>query len=156
MARHNVGVEQELFDEVADAVHSMVPPELGQIHMQARRWGIKVWFGPTQPIKEHYECQVVGPRQVPEATVLALELGFHSEHPKEADNDAVLDRLLAQEKRWRKVLGPEPVAGVFLGSRDDWRRIGETWIDPDLSDPELGLELGGRLTDYICAIEPLR
>ena len=46
---------------------------------------------------------------------------------------------------------PEPVAGP-----EDWRRVSETWIDPDLGDPELGMEIGARLTDYICALEPLR
>jgi hypothetical protein len=72
-----------------------------------------------------------------------------------ADNEAVILALLKRESRWRKTLGDEAVAGEFLG-RDTWRRISETWPDPDLGDPELVLELGTRLTDYITAIEPLR
>ena len=74
-----------------------------------------MWFGTIDPAKEHYEAQVVGPQHVPEATVLALEIGFHSENPKAEDNAVALDRLLGAERRWRKALGPEPVGGPFLG-----------------------------------------
>ena len=52
-------------------------------------------------------------------------------------------------------IGKEAVAGAFLG-RDGWCRISETWPDPDLSEDELALELGARLTDYITALEPVR
>ena len=45
-----------------------------------RRYGIKVWFGPSDPPREHYEAQVIGPNEVKEASVLALEIGFHAEH----------------------------------------------------------------------------
>jgi len=31
-----------------------------------------------------------------------------------------------------------------------------TWADPDLGDPEIGMELGARLTDYLVALEPVR
>ena len=105
------------------------------------------------PPKEHYEAQVVGARDVPGAEVLAIEVGFHSEYPKHADNDAVLAGLLAAEQ-WRSDLGDEAVAGEFLGRADNWRRISETWPDPDLDDPELGTELAMRLLDYIEALEP--
>ena len=47
------------------------------------------------------------------------------------------------------------VAGPFLGSRDDWRRISETWPDPDLGEEDLAFELAARLTDYITALEPI-
>jgi hypothetical protein len=87
--------------------------------------------------------------------VLAIELGFHAENTKAVDNEAVIAALLQREKKWRRTLGADAVVGEFLG-RDSWRRISETWADPDLGDPELVLELGTRLTDYICAIEPLR
>ena len=146
----------ELFEEVCEALRGLVPPELGAFRHRTHRYGTKIWFGPETPPKEHYEAQVVGKRDVPEAEVLAVEVGFHSEHPKEPDNQAVLDALLAKEKAWRKALGSEAVAGEFLGRADHWRRISETWPDPSLEDPELGTELAMRLLDYIEALEPLR
>jgi hypothetical protein len=97
---------------------------------------------------------VVGRKHVPEAEVLALEVGFHAEEPKPAANDAVLAHLLAAETRWREELGKAPVAGEFLG-RDTWARVSEVWLDPDLSDEDLGLEVAARLTDYVEALEPL-
>jgi hypothetical protein len=149
-------VEQSLFEEVADVVVGLVPGDLGTVRSRARRFGIKVWFGPAAPPKEHYEAQVIGADAVDGAMVLALEVGFHAEHPRASDNDAVIGRLLGAERRWRRVIGTEAVAGPFLGRPDVWRRISETWPDPDLSDADIALELGARLTDYITALEPLR
>lgn len=137
-------------------LRGMVPPELADFRHRARRYGIKIWFGPATPVREHYEAQVIAPDAVARATVLALEVGFHAEHPQVADNDAVLVHLLERERRWRRVLGREAVAGPFLGRADRWRRISETWPDPDLSDPELALEVAARLTDYVTALETLR
>jgi hypothetical protein len=114
-----------------------------------------VWFGPAKPTREHYEAQVVSPHAVDGAAVLGLEIGFHAEHPKVAENDRVLDVLLKGEKRWRKVLGTSVVAGPFLGRAGLWRRVSETWADPDLAEPELGMEVASRLADYIDALEPL-
>jgi hypothetical protein len=88
--------------------------------------------------------------------VLALEIGFHTEHPRLDDNDQVLARLLEQERRWRRVVGDEAHAGPFLGAADRWRRISETWPTPDLDEDGLAFEIGARLTDYITALEPLR
>ena len=90
-----------------------------------------------------------------DAKELALEIGFHSEYPKAADNDAVLDYLLAQGKQWRRRLGRDTEPGAFLG-RADWRRVSETWPDPDLSDPEMVPEIAERLLAYITALEPVR
>ena len=149
-------LDLSLFDEVAAALRGSLPPRLGQLRCQPRRYGLKVWFGPDAPPREHYEAQVIGPNGVDGATVLALEVGFHAEHSKEADNAAVLDRLLRSEKKWRRALGPEAVAGPFLGRAEHWRRISETWPDPDLSDPDLAIELADRLGDYATALEPLR
>src|SRR5215831_3717731 len=133
-------MEDELFNEAADVLRSLLPPKLGGARMRARRYGVKVWFGTSDPAREHYEAQVLGARHVPEATVLAMEVGFHSEHPKVEDNEHTLDALVRRERRWRKALGPDVVCGPFLG-RDSWRRLSETWLDPDLSDPDLAVEI---------------
>jgi hypothetical protein len=145
----------ELFEEVSEVVRGLVPRDLGTVRLRSHKYGVKVWFDTEKPTKEHYEAQVIGKRYVPEASVLAIELGFHAEHPKAVDNDEVIAGLMKRERTWRKTLGDDAVVGEFLG-RDTWRRISETWADPDLSDPELVLELGTRLTDYITCIEPLR
>jgi len=112
-------------------------------------------FGPLTPPREHYEAQVIGAKHVPDAKVLALEIGFHAEHPKVADSDATLARLLKREKAWRKVLGDDAVAGPFLGRGDPWRRVSETWPDPDLGDDDLCMEVALRVTDYMTALEPV-
>jgi len=67
----------------------------------------------------------------------------------------VIDHLLAREKKWRRLVGKDAVVGPFLGRRDDWRRVSETWPDPDLGDGELVIELATRLTDYVTALEPV-
>jgi hypothetical protein len=149
-------VEQHVFDEVADAVVSLVPADLGDLRCRAHRYGIKLWFDTATPSREHYEAQVLGASVMDEAEVLALEVGFHAEHPDVARNEAVLTRMLGDERRWRRTLGVEAEAGPFLGRRDDWRRISELWPDPDLSDPLIAFEIATRLTDYITALEPSR
>jgi hypothetical protein len=116
---------------------------------------MKVWLGADKPPREHSEAQVVGARHVPGATMLAIEVGFHAEHPKAPDNEKACAPLLQGEKRWRKALGPDAVAGPFLG-RNGWLRLSETWLDPDLGDPDLPHELATRLLDYMTALEPLR
>jgi hypothetical protein len=149
-------VELSVFDEVGEALRGMAPPELGEYRHRAHRYGVKVWFGPAAPPREHYEAQVVGADADARASVLAIEVGFHSEHPKADENDAVIAYLLANENRWRRVIGKEAHAGEFLGRADRWRRVSETWPDPDLGDGEIVIELATRLTDYITALEPLR
>ena len=64
--------------------------------------------------------------------------------------------LAADEKQWRRAVGKEAQVGEFLGRADKWRRVSETWPDPDLGDGELVIELAMRLTDYITMIEPVR
>jgi len=148
-------VELELFDQVADALRAMVPGELGDLRTQPRRWGIKAWFEVDDCPREHYEAQVIAAKHVDDADVLAVEIGFHAEHPKAADNAAAVAPLLAAAETWRSELGPEAVAGDFLG-RSGWQRVSETWPDPDLSDPEICFEVADRLATYITVIEPLR
>jgi hypothetical protein len=150
-------VEQHVFDEAAQALRGLLPPELGDVQCRAHRYGLKVWRGAAgKATREHYEAQVVGAKHVPDASILAIEVGFHSEHRDPADNQRALAALVKVESRWRKALGPEAVAGPFLDDRHGWQRISETWPDPDLDDPDLGFELAARLTDYITALEPLR
>jgi len=148
-------MEPSLFDDVGDAVRGLLAPDLGEPHLRAHRYGIKVWFRTVKPTREHYEAQVVGARDWPDARVLALEVGFHCEHPKEPDNDAVIARLRASERTWRRDIGKEAEIAPFLGRAEHWRRISEVWPDPDLSEPGLAFEIASRLVDYITALEPL-
>ena len=135
---------------------ALVPLELGAVRLQPRRWGIKVWFGGAEkPARVHYEAQVIGAAHAPGANVLALEVGWHAEQAKEADNDALLAKVVAGEKAWRKVVGREPVCGDFLGGATRWRRVSECWNDPDLTDPDLAFEVAARLTDYVTGLEPV-
>ncbi|HYD09202.1 MAG TPA: hypothetical protein VEA78_03785 [Acidimicrobiales bacterium] len=153
------------FEVAADMLRGLLVDhaDLGELRTKAHRYGLKAWLGGpmTNAPKEHYEAQVVGPAHVPGAKVLGIEVGFHVEDKDEAKNDAILDALLAHEKRWRKELGggPDAVhAGVFLGAGrlGHWRRISETWPDPDLGHGDLAFELAARLCDYMVTFEPLR
>ncbi len=83
-----------MFDEVAEALRGLAPRELGDLRTRARRYGIKAWYGPVNPPREHYEAQVIGAAYVEDATVLALELGFHAEHPTQEANDAAIGERL--------------------------------------------------------------
>jgi hypothetical protein len=148
-------MELGLFDEVGEAVRGLMAPDLGVVRFRAHRYGVKLWFDSDHPPREHYEAQVIGARHVPDATVLAIEVGFHSEHSKAAANDATLEKLMRRERSWRKVLGKDAVAGPFLGRADQWRRVSETWPDPDLSDEDLCMEVALRVTEYMSALEPV-
>ena len=148
-------MEPSLFDEVGDAVRGLLPEELGLPRLRAHRYGIKVWFRTERATREHYEAQVVGARDVPGARTLAIEVGFHSEHPREVENDAVIARIVAGEAVWRGDVGREAEVGPFLGRAGHWRRVSETWLDPDLGQPGLAFEIASRLVDYITALEPV-
>jgi hypothetical protein len=142
-----------LFEQVADGLHALVPPEVGPWRQRNHRWGIKVWAGGTAtPPRAHLEAQVVAARNVPGASVLGLEVGFHAEHADPAANDAALAAVLADEPTWRELLGDEAVAGPFLGTDRGWTRLSETWPDPDLDDLDLAFEVAARLTDYLLAL----
>ncbi|MBX3285004.1 MAG: hypothetical protein KF703_06645 [Actinobacteria bacterium] len=148
-------MELGMFDQVADAVRGLVPADLGSFHAQARRWGLKAWFDADECPKVHYEAQVISPKHVAEAEHLAVEIGFHAEHPKGPANEEVLAPLRAAEAAWRPELGPQATLGPFLGNRT-WLRLSETWPDPDLSDPEVCFEIADTLAAYVMAVEPLR
>ena len=146
-----------LFEDVSDALRGLSPADLGELHCTHHRYGIKVWLGPAAKApREHYEAQVVGPHFAPEAATLAIEVGFQSEHPQVADNEAVITALVGSERSWRIHLGEEVRVGTFLGRAEHWRRVSEVWPDPDMSDPELVFELAVRLTDYLTALVPYR
>jgi hypothetical protein len=149
-------VELGFFDEVAEAVRGLAAGDRDDMHRQARRWGLKAWFGGGRPTREHYEAQLIAPDGVDGAIVSALEIGFHAEHPDAEDNDAAIARLMAGQDRWREALGEAAVVGPFLGRFPDWRRVSEAWPDPNLDDPDLPVQVALRLTDYIDALEPLR
>jgi hypothetical protein len=138
-------VSREFFDHLDMALRGFLPPALRDFSARRSSANLKVWFGEEE--REHYEVQLLrGP---------ALEVGFHTEHKDEARNEATLERLLEQEKAWRKVLGPEPDAGPFLGRQSSWRRVSEVWDLPEVED-EASIEAAERLADYIRAIEPVR
>ena len=136
------------FDEVRDAVVGAVAAELGVPGSSAHRHGVKVWFADDR--REHYEAQVV---KVDGDVV--LEVGFHAEHPKAPENEAVLAVLAAAEPAWRPTLGPDAVMGPFLG-RKGWIRVSETGPAPRFDDVDEVIEIAARLIDYIHAIEPVR
>lgn len=148
-------MELSVFDEVAETIRSLLPGELEDAHIRSHRRGVKIWFGSASKPKEHYEAQVLARRHVDGKPGTAVEIGFHSEHPKREQNEEVVGALDDAEKKWRKALGKEAQAGMFFGS-DNWTRLSEAWIEPDLDDPEFAFEVGARMVDYITAIEPLR
>jgi len=141
-------VERSFFHQVHDVLEGFVADLDGELHAVAHKRGLKVWFDDAP--REHYEAQLI---RLDGAT--ALEIGFHAEHPKVAENDAVLARMVQYEDAWRAELGDDPVAGAFLGA-DRWRRISETWAPPDPDDVDAAIEVAARLADYMATIEPLR
>jgi hypothetical protein len=148
-------LEEGLFERVGEVVRGSVPRELGELRVVVRRNGVKAWFGDPAPHREHYEAQVIGADILAQARRHALEIGFHAEHPKAADNDAALEPLLARERLWRARLGPDAEAGAFIGPAN-WRRVSEIWLDPALDDGDIAFEIGVRLVEYMTVLEPHR
>ncbi len=144
--------EPNFFGHVLDAFEGFVDDDLGPLHSSWHRRGLKVWFGEadSRNAREHYEAQLI--RVSGDA---ALEIGFHAEHRKEADNEATLDRLAPHRRAWRKALGKNVEEGEFLG-RQVWRRISEVCPPPDPDVPESPIEIAARLADYVDTFEPLR
>ncbi|NNC80771.1 MAG: hypothetical protein HKN94_11550 [Acidimicrobiales bacterium] len=148
-------MELLLFDQVAEVVLALTPEDLGEVKVRAHRRGVKVWFDTAKPTKEHYEVQQLARHYVDGSSGMAIEIGFHAEHADQERNEAVVAAVLGSEKQWRKILGEETEVAPFFGS-DNWRRVSEAWIEPDLDDPELAFELASRLVDYLIAIEKAR
>ena len=136
------------FETVRDAFEGFVADVPGQRNTYVHSRGLKAWF--DDDTREHYEAQLI---RVDGG--VQLEVGFHAEHPKAPLNDAVLQRLLAAEATWRRVLGDEAVAGDFIG-RAGWRRISEVWPANETPDIDEAIEVAARLADYVNAIEPAR
>lgn len=141
-------MERSFFHQVQDVFEGFVIDVGATLHSSAHNRGVKVWCGDAT--REHYEAQLVRIDGD-----LVLEIGFHSEYPKVGENEAVLGRLLDAEHVWRRELGDEPEAGVFIGA-DRWRRISEVWEEPDPEDVDAAIEIAARLADYVSALEPLR
>lgn len=141
-------MERTFFHQVQDVFDGNALDVGAAPHSTAHARGIKVWYGDST--REHYEAQLI---RVNDGIV--LEIGFHAEHPKVADNEAVLARLLTVEHVWRRALGDEPQTGVFVGV-DRWRRISEIWDEPDPDDVDAAIEIAARLADYVSVLEPLR
>lgn len=136
------------FETVRDAFEGFVAGVGGRRGIYVHSRGLKVWF--DDDTREHYESQLINVNGE-----VQLEIGFHAEHPKAAENDAVLRRLLAAESEWRAELGEEAEAGAFIG-RTGWRRISEVWPAPDADVVDEAIEAAARLADYVIALEPVR
>ncbi len=141
-------VERTLFEWVLDAFEGFAHDVGGELSSSSHRRGLKVWYGDAK--KEHYEAQLIRT-----GDGVALEIGFHAEYSEAEENDAVLAKLVARERTWRRALGAEPEAGEFIGA-DRWRRISEVWEAPDPEDPDASIEIAARLADYVLALEPIR
>ena len=86
-----------MFEWVLDAFEGFTHEIDGELNSSSHRRGLKIWYGDAK--KEHYEAQLI--RLDGEA---ALEIGFHAEYPKVADNEAVLERLVAVESTWPETI----------------------------------------------------
>lgn len=147
------------FADVADALWGFLPRPLQGFQRQVGAHNLKIWYRSTH---EHYEVQRIS-RAILRASgeragASALEVGFHAEHPKVADNEATIAVVTAKETTWRRGLGREPVAGGFLGRpeiRDRWRRVSEVWVDVSTDEDGAAIEAAERLGAYIRTLEPM-
>ncbi|MGY9074703.1 MAG: hypothetical protein ACKVHU_17345 [Acidimicrobiales bacterium] len=148
-------LELGLFEQAGEAARMLVSDRLGPMRFSWHRRGVKIWFDSEDCPKEHYEAQTIGRNHVDGLTGVAIEIGFHTEHREESDNQFIIDSLMAKKSTWVGDLGDEAIPGAFYGNHG-WRRLSEAWIEPDIeTDDELGFELGSRLADYVLALEPL-
>ena len=142
-------MSRAFFEQLVEALVGFLPADRRAFSSRVSGRNAKIWFGAEA--REHYEVQMLRRDGAP-----VLEIGFHAEHPDAARSEAVLERLMAAERRWRRSLGPEVETGPFLGRAGSWRRASETWDGADLSDPGAAVEAADRLAEYIAAFEPLR
>ena len=94
-------MEESLFDDVGDILLGSAPPgwaRAGSVPIATgSRSGSVRRRRPVSTTKRRWSAR----RRSKGASVLALEVGFHSEHPQEAENDAVIAHLKANERGWR-------------------------------------------------------
>jgi hypothetical protein len=152
-------MSRAFFDAVNDALVGFIRPALRTYEARPSPRNLKVWFEPDQ--REHYEVQLIGRAALMRSGLRgassALEIGFHAEHAARERNEAVMRRLRASERSWRRALGREPEAGEFIGMRaGGWMRLSELWVDADASDDGAAIEAADRLARYIVALEPAR
>lgn len=143
------------YESVADALGNFLPPALRDFSRYWTAHNLKLWYGDER--REHYEVQIIPARLLKSLEIdgPALEIGFHAEYKERARNEDVLERLLGEERKWRRALGKEVEAGPFIGYQSgSWRRISELWEDAD--GPEAAIEAAERLAAYVRALEPLR
>lgn len=142
-------MSRAFFEEVVETLVGFLPPEQSRFSSRVTGRNAKVWFGAEA--REHYEAQFLR-----RDGVTVLEIGFHAEYPDPDRSEAVLQRLLAGERGWRRTLGQDVETGRFLGRPSPWRRASETWADIDVDDPGTAVDAADRLAAYITALEPLR
>lgn len=143
------------YETIADALGNFLPPKLRDFSRYWTSHNLKLWYGPER--QEHYEVQVIPPRLLKSFSLEgpALEIGFHAEYKERARNEEVVERLLTQERKWRRALGKSAEVGPFIGYQSgSWRRISELWSDADA--PEVAIEAAERLAAYVRALEPIR
>lgn len=147
------------FLEVTDLVVGFLPPSLRGFQQQTFGSSSRIWYDEPHV---HFEVQRISQTALRSAGVKgmreALEVGLHAEFPQNQRNDEVIQALLAHEKRWRRALGRDPVAGPFVGRREHatrWRRISELWDVADLDGEEVAVEAADRLAAYVRALHPL-
>lgn len=147
-------MDREFFEQVEDAVHSLMDGAFPDARTRSHRSGVKLWLGEEKPGRLHYEAQLLKREFVDGATGVALEVGFHAEQRDEAQNQAVVERLILSEAQWRPVLGAEATCGVFYGAQA-WRRLSDVWLDADFDDEDAVFEVASRLFDYVSSLEPI-
>ncbi len=147
-------VDPNLFKQVHYIIESIASADHDRLQARSHRYGVKIWNGPQKPTRLHFEAQLLRRQKVDGEPGMALEIGFHAEERSVEANQATLDHLMANESLWRPLLGPEAVAGVFFDA-DQWRRLSDVWLDPDLEDDDTAFEIASRLIDYLDAIDPL-
>ena len=150
-------MSEDFYRDACDALVGFLPSELATFEHRLHGRGLKVWFGDAT--REHYELQEVGmiERDGREVLERALEIGFHAEHHDPAKNEAVLARLRAGEKAWRRTLGTAAGIGSFVNDqRRGWQRVSEFWTGPEIEEPDTAIDAADRLARYIAALEPLR
>jgi hypothetical protein len=151
-------MSKSFFRHLEDALIGFLPRELRSFSSQVGSRNLKIWFDPEP--REHFEAQLISPAALRAGGRRArrdvLEVGFHAEHRDPDRNDAVVQRLIANESSWRRALGTGAETGRFLGRQSSWRRISEVWDDVGDPGEETAVEAAERLAAYVRILQPLR